>query len=61
MKTEIKVKPENGYQGYDIEPKFIAPDKLTVEQLTDPDYSIKQIMRMNGQHTMACSKCHHCR
>ena len=40
------------------EPKFIDPDKLTVEQLTDPDYRLKQ--RMNG-HPITCSKCHHCR
>ena len=66
MKTDVKVKPENGHQGYDIEPKFIDPDKLTVEQLTDPDYRLKQLwlsMIMSGKYPydVTCSKCHHCR
>lgn len=44
-----------------IKPKFIDPAKLTPEQLTDPDYRLKQITKGNGQHPANCSKCHHCR
>jgi len=43
------------------ESKFIDPKELTIEQLTDPDYRLKQIERMNGSHPAVCSKCHHCR
>ena len=38
------------------EPKFRDPSMLTEEQLTDPDYRLKQLV---GAPT--CSKCHHCR
>ena len=42
-------------------PKFRDPKTMTVEELTDPDYALKQLMRMNGAHPITCSKCHHCR
>ena len=46
------------------EPKFIDPSKLTLEQLTDPDYSLKKIAKEAGipeSQMLVCSKCHHCR
>ena len=46
------------------EPKFIDPEKLTREQLTDPDYSLKKIARDAGiseTEMIVCSKCHYCR
>ena len=46
-------------------PKFRNPDDMTIEELTDPDYAKKQIMRLfgNGKDVdlLTCSKCHHCR
>ena len=54
---EVKEKTVN-------EPKFINPSELTEEQLTDPDYSLKQIAKLAGvskQQILICSKCHHCR
>ena len=42
-------------------PSFRDPETMTVEQLTDPDYALKQIMKSNGAHPLTCSKCHHCR
>lgn len=42
------------------EPKFIDPSELTEEQLTDPDYRLKQIFGAKWD-TPICSKCHHCR
>jgi len=45
-----------------IEPQFRNPNELSQEQLTDPDYSIKQIEKMNNvKFSIVCSKCHHCR
>jgi hypothetical protein len=46
-----------------IEPEFISIDKLSTEQLTDPDYAIKQIdkININNFEITVCSKCHHCR
>ena len=38
--------------------KFRDENKLTEEQLTDPDYRLKQLA---GLGTSVCSKCHHCR
>ena len=38
--------------------KFRNGSELTEEQLTDPDYRLKQLLK-NGART--CSKCHHCR
>ena len=43
-------------------PKFRRPSELTTEQLTDPDYSLKQLAKLNkGNLPITCSKCHHCR
>lgn len=42
-------------------PRFRNPKTMTVEQLTDPDYRLKQLMKGNGAHPVSCSKCHHCR
>ena len=50
--------------GKEIMPKFRDPSTLTHEQLTDPDYSIKEIARRYGQDPakmLICSKRHHCR
>jgi len=45
-----------------VEPKFRDPDELSLEQLTDPDYALKQLEKTNrGRFTITCSKCHHCR
>ena len=42
------------------EPRFL--DNLTKEQLTDPDYRLKQLGKFNrGKLSITCSKCHHCR
>jgi len=38
--------------------KFRDANKLTEEQLTDPDYRLKKLV---GAGTKFCSKCHHCR
>ena len=40
--------------------KFRDKDSLSEAQLTDPDYSLKQIFGDNVA-TAVCSKCHHCR
>ena len=43
-------------------PKFRDPSELTEEQLTDPDYRLKQLGKLNGgKLSITCSKCHHCR
>jgi len=44
-------------------PRFVQKSELSKEQLTDPDYALKAIMKLNGSFDMAnpCSKCHHCR
>ena len=45
-----------------VEPKFRDPNTLTEEQLTDPDYRLKQLAKLNGDDKIiTCSKCHHCR
>lgn len=44
-----------------VKPKFRNPDDMTEEELTDPDYRLKQLMKQNGAHPAVCSKCHHCR
>ena len=42
--------------------KFRDPNKLSQEQLTDPDYALKQLAkRSGGRFSITCSKCHHCR
>lgn len=41
---------------------FRNPSDMTVEQLTDPDYRLKQLEKLNkGKLSITCSKCHHCR
>ena len=45
-----------------MKPKFRDPGELTLEQLADPDYALKQIDKLNnGKFSIICSKCHHCR
>jgi len=45
-----------------IEPKFRDSSELSTEQLTDPDYALKQLEKLNGgKLSITCSKCHHCR
>jgi len=58
MTTETKLKEKSIIE----EPKFRDPSTMTYEQLHDPDYHIKQLAKLSdGQLTIACSKCHHCR
>lgn len=42
-------------------PKFRDPATMTEEELTDPDYRLKQIIKDSGGLNPTCSKCHHCR
>ncbi len=42
-------------------PSFVEPSYLSREQLTDPDYALKEIEKLNNGISAACSKCHHCR
>ena len=43
-------------------PKFRDPSELSHEQLTDPDYALKQLTKLSGgKFPITCSKCHHCR
>jgi hypothetical protein len=45
-----------------IEPRFREPSELSPEQLTDPDYALKQLEKINGgKLSITCSRCHHCR
>jgi len=45
-----------------IEPKFRDSSELSTEQLTDPDYALKQLEKLNGSKlSITCSKCHHCK
>lgn len=45
-----------------IEPRFRDRGELSLEQLTDPDYALKQLEKLNGgELKITCSKCHHCR
>ena len=44
------------------EPKFRDRNELSLKQLTDPDYALKQLEKLNGgKLSITCSKCHHCR
>lgn len=67
MVTETKVETLKEIQGRTkdkVAYKFRNEWELTEEQLTDPDYSMKQLAKMAGineQRLMVCSKCHHCR
>ena len=40
--------------------KFRDENELSEAQLTDPDYSLKQIFGAKADVAI-CSKCHHCR
>lgn len=43
-------------------PIFKETCELTNEQLTDPDYALKQLLKIHGDDCLIiCSKCHHCR
>jgi len=42
-------------------PTFRNPDDMTEEELSDPDYRLKQIIKAGGGLNPTCSKCHHCR
>jgi hypothetical protein len=45
-----------------IEPKFRKSSELSTEQLTDPDYRLRQLEKLNDNKLpITCSKCHHCR
>lgn len=45
-----------------VEPAFRDPSQLSAEQLTDPDYALKQLETLDrGKLSITCSKCHHCR
>ncbi len=45
-----------------IEPKFRHSSELSPEQLTDPNYALKELEKLNGgKLSITCSKCHHCR
>jgi len=57
--TITKIKERTGEV---IVPKFRDPSNLSTEQLTDPDYALKQLEKLNGgKLSITCSKCHHCR
>jgi len=61
MKDKAMTKVERGQAGVP-HPKFRDPNRLSSEQLTDPDYALKQIEKLNGGRlSITCSKCHHCR
>jgi len=58
----VDEKVGDGLVNNTIIPKFRDTNELTHEQLTDPDYAIKQIEKLNeGKFYITCSKCHHCR
>ena len=43
-------------------PKFRNSNELTIEQLNDPDFRLKQLEKLNNNKLqITCSKCHHCR
>lgn len=54
------------YETRRFKPKFRDPNTLSVEQLTDPDYGLKQIQKLSNKlgspiAADSCSRCHHCR
>lgn len=59
MVTEIEQKKRTNVILF--EPKFRNPEEMTTEELTDPDYRLRQPMKDNGAYPLTCSKCHHCR
>ena len=61
MVTEVGKRPKHNAVP---KPRFRSISELTEEQLTDPDYSLKQLARETGiseNQMIICSKCHHCR
>jgi hypothetical protein len=43
-------------------PIFRDRAMLSYEQLHDPDYALKELEKLNnGNYSITCSKCHHCR
>jgi hypothetical protein len=43
-------------------PLFRNREDLSEEQLTDPDYALKELAILNnGKYSITCSRCHHCR
>jgi len=65
---EEQCEPGKEYEGLtqkelsSIKSKFRNPSELPPEALTDPDYAIKQLEKLNGSKLeITCSKCHHCR
>ena len=61
MVTEVREKTGMSLIGK-IAPKFRDPATMTHEQLTDPDYALKQLAKLSGgKFSITCSKCHHCR
>lgn len=61
MVQQVKEKEVVEEVGFIIGPKFRDPATMTHEQLTDPDYRLKQIIKDSGGLNPTCSKCHHCR
>jgi len=58
MATETKRKEKSVIE----EPKFRNPGDMIEEELTDPDYRLKQLAKLSGgKLNITCSKCHHCR
>ena len=43
-------------------PLFRNRAMLSFEQLNDPDYALKELENLNnGNYSITCSKCNHCR
>ncbi len=62
MRDSKTAKEFNKDVSEESEPKFRDRSKLSPEQLTDPDYALKQLEKLNGgKLSVTCSKCHHCR
>jgi len=58
---EVKMSSANNVKGL-IRPKFRKRSELSVQQLLDPDYRLKQLAKLyKGKFSITCSKCHHCR
>jgi len=57
----VDEKVGDGLVNNTIIPKFRDTSELTREQLTNPNYAIEQIEKLNGDKLyITCSKCHHC-
>ena len=45
-----------------LKPVFRNPSELSSEQLTNPDFALKQLEKLSKSNlSITCSKCHHCR